>query len=205
MQLIISGIGTDVGKTVVSAIIAQALDAAYWKPVQAGDLSWSDSMKVAHFTKNRLTILPERHRLTAPMSPHAASALDGVQIHAEDFVLPDTDGNLLIEGAGGLMVPVNAEGLLYIDLFQRWNLPVVLVSKHYLGSINHTLLSVEALRTRQIPILGIVFVGEEQPTSEEMIERSTGVPTITRIPWVNELTHEFILEQAENVKKWFQK
>jgi dethiobiotin synthetase len=203
-QFIISGIGTDVGKTVASAIISQALNATYWKPVQAGDLDWSDSMKVDNWTDDKVIVLKEQFRLTAPMSPHAAAFLDGVSITQDSFVIPQVEGNLIIEGAGGLMVPVNNEGLLYIDLFQSWNLPVILISRHYLGSINHTLLSIGALKSRNIPIEGIVFVGEENKATESIILNTTGVHFIARIPLANEVNSTFIQDQSEVFKEYFQ-
>jgi len=203
-QFIISGIGTDVGKTVASAIISQALNATYWKPVQAGDLDWSDTMKVDNWTDDKVIVLKEQFRLTAPMSPHAAAFLDGVSITQDSFVIPQVEGNLIIEGAGGLMVPVNNEGLLYIDLFQSWNLPVILISRHYLGSINHTLLSIGALKSRNIPIEGIVFVGEENKATESIILNTTGVHFIARIPLANEVNSTFIQDQSEVFKEYFQ-
>ena len=205
MRFVISGIGTDVGKTVASAIIAEALDASYWKPVQAGDLYFSDTMKVDHWTDEKVTVLPERYRLNQPMSPHAAAEKDGISIEIEDFQLPEVESNLIIEGAGGLMVPVNSNGLLYIDLFQKWNVPVILVSRHYLGSINHTLLSVEALKSRNIPVEGIVFVGDENTTTESIILQVTGFKMIGRIPIAEEVNSSFVSEQAQKMKNYFQK
>lgn len=203
MKYIISGIGTDVGKTVASAIIAQALDATYWKPVQAGDLHFSDSMKVDHWTDEKVTVLPERFRLNQPMSPHAAAAIDEIFIESDDFQIPRVEGNLIIEGAGGLMVPVNSDGLLYIDLFQKWNLPVILISRHYLGSINHTLLSAEALKSRNIPVEGIVFIGDENSATESIILQVTGFKMIGRIPIAEEVNSSFVKEQAQEMKKNF--
>ena len=203
MKYIISGIGTDVGKTVASAIIAQALEAAYWKPVQAGDLHFSDSIKVDQWTDEKVKVLPERYRLNEPMSPHAAAKIDGISIQAEDFQIPEVAGNLIIEGAGGLMVPVNSDGLLYIDLFQKWNVPVILISRHYLGSINHTLLSAEALKSRNITVEGIVFIGEENSPTESIILQVTGFKMIGRIPIADEVNSTFISEQALQLKKYF--
>ena len=204
MKFIISGIGTDVGKTVASAIIAQALDATYWKPVQAGDLHFTDSMKVDQWTDDKVAVLAERYRLNEPMSPHAAAEIDGVSIQAGDFEIPTVSGNLIVEGAGGLMVPVNTNGLIYIDLFQNWNIPVILISRHYLGSINHTLLSVEALRSRNIPIQGIIYVGDENTHTESIIAKITGLTVIGRIPLVNDVNASFIKEQAAIFKSYFE-
>ena len=129
-KLFITGIGTNVGKTVVSAILCKATGAAYWKPVQAGDLDDTDSDKVRALSGSE--ILPEQFRLNTPASPHLAAKLDGITIQKENLSIPESTGNLLIEGAGGLMVPLNEEGLLYLDVIQNWKIPVVLVSRHYL-------------------------------------------------------------------------
>ena len=198
-QLIITGIGTDVGKTIVSAIIAEALRASYWKPIQAGDLDNSDSIKLKALTE-RVTVMPEAFRLTQPMSPHAAAKIDGVQIHASDLKVPEVEGNLIIEGAGGLMVPMNSDGLTYADVFERWKLPVVIVSRHYLGSINHTLMTAEILRSRTIPVLGIVFVGDENKDTESIILRSTGLKMLARVPIAEVVDKEFIKEQASSAQ-----
>ena len=198
-RLAITGIGTDVGKTVVSAIIAEALHANYWKPVQAGDLESSDSIKVAQLTNN-VKVLEEKFRLSQPMSPHAAAKLDGISIRLEDLVLPEVNNSLIAEGAGGLMVPINANGLTYLDVFKEWNLPVILVSKHYLGSINHTLLSIAALKAQNSVIEGIVFVGEPNEETESIILKIGQVKMLTRIPWATEITKAFILEQAAKLR-----
>lgn len=141
-KYVITGIGTDVGKTVVSSILAEALKASYWKPIQAGDLDNSDSIKVNRFTDS-VRVLEEVFRLSEPMSPHAAAEIDGVEITKDDLSLPEVEGNLIVEGAGGIMVPVNSKGLTFADLIEHWNLPTIVVSRHYLGSINHTLMTVE--------------------------------------------------------------
>ncbi len=201
MKLIITGIGTDVGKTVVSAIFCKAFQLNYWKPVQAGDLQYSDTHKVAELSG--ANYLHELYRLNKPMSPHTAALEDAIDIHLDDFQLPNED-HLLIEGAGGLMVPINQEGLTYIDVFEKWNLPVVLVSRHYLGSINHTLLSWEALASRNIPMLGIVFVGETHPNNRRIILEKTKLKVLAEIPEVDRVTPDFIAEQAQIVKNNFE-
>ncbi len=195
----VTGIGTDVGKTVVSAILAEARSAQYWKPVQAGDLDNSDSHKVARYCSDRVRILPEKHRLKTPMSPHGAAALEGIAIRLEDFDAPDFSGNLIIEGAGGLLVPMNEEGLSLADVLQEKKWPCVLVSRHYLGSINHTLLSLEVMKQRQIPIEGIIFVGDEYPSSESIIEKIGGVRILGRIPLADEVNSAFVQEQAKKL------
>lgn len=198
-KIAVTGIGTDVGKTVVSAILAESLSAYYWKPVQAGDLDNSDSIKVDRLTDN-VKVLPERFRLSQPMSPHAAADIDHVHISIMELTVPEVDGNLIIEGAGGLMVPFNSEGLLFADLLGEWRLPVIIVSKNYLGSINHTLLTVEILQKRGVQIEGIVFVGEENPSTEEIIIKISGLRVVARIPWTNELTKDFVKQQAEKIQ-----
>lgn len=199
-KIVITGIGTDVGKTVVSAIVSEALSASYWKPVQAGDLDNSDSKKIDRYTDN-VTVLPEAFLLSEPMSPHAAAEIDGVKILKEDIVIPEVENNLIIEGAGGLMVPINSEGLIYADLFEAWKLPTIVVSRHYLGSINHTLLTLEVLKNRGVEILGIIYVGDENKATESIIQANSNVPFIARIPMAEKVDKEFILNQAERLKE----
>lgn len=194
-QYFISGIGTDVGKTIVSAIVSEALEATYWKPIQAGDLDNSDSIKIKNLTEN-VTVLKEGVKLSQAMSPHAAARIDGVKLGVLDFSLPKIDGNFIVEGAGGLMVPLNSDGLMIADIIEEFKLPVIIVSRHYLGSINHTLLTVEVLKNRGVVIKGIVFVGQENRDTEEIILSTTGLKMITRIPEVKVITKEFIKEQA---------
>lgn len=181
-KVFVSGIGTEVGKTLVSAILVEAWKADYWKPVQAGDLSNSDSHKVRAWTTSveGQQFFGPRYALNTPASPHHAAALDGVSIDLADFALPETSRNLVIEGAGGLLVPLNAEHTV-LDLIERLGLSVVLVSRNYLGSINHTLLSVEVLQRRGIPIEGIIFNGVHTPSTEAYIETYTQVPILGRI------------------------
>ena len=195
-QYFITGIGTDVGKTVVSAIVAEALQASYWKPIQAGDLDNSDSIRIKNLTEN-VTVLEEGVKLSQPMSPHAAAEIDKVDITIGDFRLPSVSGNLIVEGAGGMMVPINSKGLLLVDLMKTFRLPVILVSRHYLGSINHTLLSLEVLKNRNIPIEGIVFVGAENKATEDIILSTTKLKVLARIPEVDVVDKAFIKEQAE--------
>jgi len=196
--LVITGIGTDVGKTVVSAIIAQALEMDYWKPVQAGDLDNSDTKKVARLTHG-INCLTERYRLTVPASPHYAAKHDELTISPNDFQLPSTARPLLIEGAGGVLVPFNDQGFVFADLMQQWKLPVIVVSRHYLGSINHTLLTLEVLKSRKINVAGIVFVGDENSATESIILLKTGVRCIARIPMADEVNQQFVQEQAQRI------
>ena len=198
-QFAITGIGTDVGKTVVSAILSEALHATYWKPVQAGDLNNSDSIKVNTLTSN-VAFHPEAFKLSEPISPHAAANSDGVSIHLSDLNLPEIDGNLIVEGAGGLMVPLNDQGLTFSDVIESWKLPTILVSRHYLGSINHSLLTAEVLRYKGILVEGIIFVGAENKATEEIILKATGLKNIARIPLTETLDKNFIAEQAAQIK-----
>ena len=192
--LFITGTDTEIGKTVTSAALTEAWQADYWKPIQAGDLDNSDSMKIARWVSNNKTqIHPERYRLNHPMSPHAAAALDGIHIDLKDFSIPQTDNLLLIEGAGGLYVPIN-EDFCIIDLIKKLDVPVILTSKNYLGSINHTLLSINALKGRGIAIHGIVFNGESNPETERIILKMTGIKRLGTIKKMKEINKASIKE-----------
>ena len=191
-----AGIGTEIGKTVASAVLTEALQADYWKPVQSGELDKSDTMTIRQLVSNRTTVFhPEAYRLTQPLSPHAAAALDGVQITLDNLGVPQTANALVIELAGGLMVPLNSHDL-NIDFVKQLTLPVVLVSRNYLGSINHTLLSVEACRTRSILIIGILFMGDSVPATEDFILSYTGLPCVGRIKQEPTLSKEVIKQYA---------
>ena len=182
MSYCIAGIHTGIGKTVCSTIICQALGYDYWKPVQAGDLDHSDSIFVRDHVNNPLCkIHPERYRLLTAASPHYAAELENVEIRREDFILPTTQNNIVVETAGGLMSPL-AAGFLNIDLVAHLDLPVILVSNNYLGSINHTLLTCEVLKARNIEVAGIVFSGESVAASEKFILEHTGLPHLFSIP-----------------------
>ncbi len=146
-----------------------------------------------------MKILPEGMTLTEPMSPHAAAKIDGVEIDLFDFQLPEVEGNLIVEGAGGLMVPLNDDGLMIVDLMEEFALPVILVSRHYLGSINHTLLSIEELHNRGLEIEGIIFVGEENKATEDIILSYSNLRMIARIPEVENIDKKFILQQADKI------
>ncbi|MFV5700320.1 dethiobiotin synthase [Flavobacterium sp. XS2P12] len=180
MKLFITGIGTDVGKTIASAIITEALEADYWKPIQAGDLQNSDSHKIKSFLSNEKTVIhPNSYALNTPASPHLAAELDGIVIDLKKIIEPKTENHLVIEGAGGVFVPLN-ENDSVIDLIQP-DYKVIVVSRHYLGSINHTLLTIEALQNRKIAIAGIIFSGDENKATEEIILNKTGIKCIGRI------------------------
>ncbi|MDP3681853.1 MAG: dethiobiotin synthase [Flavobacterium sp.] len=180
MKLFITGIGTDVGKTIASAIITEALQADYWKPIQAGDLENSDSHKIKCFLSNEKTVIhPNSYALNTPASPHLAAELDGIVIDLKKIIEPKTENHLVVEGAGGVFVPLNSNDCV-IDLIQS-DYKVIVVSRHYLGSINHTLLTIEALQNRKIAIAGIIFSGDENKASEEIILNKTGIKCIGRI------------------------
>lgn len=198
-QYIVTGIGTDVGKTVVSAILSEALKATYWKPIQAGDLDNSDSIKVNRWTSNNVTVLEEKFRLNSPMSPHAAAKIDGVSIQINDIQKPELKGNLIIEGAGGIMVPINENGDTYLDVFEELKLPVIIVSRNYLGSINHSLMTIEMIQNRGIEIKGIIFSGPSNEATENIILSKTKTKYLARIPEANEVNSEFIQDQAKNI------
>lgn len=201
LAFFVSGIGTDVGKTVVSSVLCELLFANYWKPVQSGELENTDSMKVKRLVSfETFKYFSEQFRLTQPLSPHVSAKLDGVHIEASDFVFPIFTGNLIVEGAGGLMVPINEDGLLYCDLAAEWKLPTILISRHYLGSINHTLMSIETLRNRNIPILGIIYVGDELPMTEEVIFTKTQIPTLFHVPIFENLSKETISTFATQLR-----
>ena len=180
MKIFITGIGTDVGKTIASAIITQSLEADYWKPVQAGDLNNSDSHKIQRYISNDKTVIhPNSYKLNTPASPHLAAELDGIAIELKKITEPKTSNHLVIEGAGGVLVPLNATDCI-IDIIQK-DYKVIVVSRHYLGSINHTLLTIEALKSRKINVAGILFSGEENKASEEIILTKTTINRIGRI------------------------
>lgn len=186
--IVVTGTDTDVGKTVFSAALTHALDALYWKPVQAGTGDGTDSERVAALGVPAERILPERYRLATPASPHLAAKLDNITIDPASLEIPrHGERPLVIEGAGGLMVPVN-EDVLFIDVFARWRQPVVLCARTSLGTINHTLLSIEALKARYIPILGIAFIGDDHAENERVICSIGGVPRLGRLPRLSPLT-----------------
>jgi dethiobiotin synthetase len=180
MKLFITGISTDVGKTIASAIITEALQADYWKPIQAGDLDNSDSHKIQRYISNDKTVIHNNsYKLNTPASPHLAAQLDGITIDLKTITEPKTKNHLVIEGAGGILVPLNDTDCI-IDLIQK-DYKVIIVSRHYLGSINHTLLTFEALKSRNIKVAGIIFSGDENKASEEIILSKTKSKFIGRI------------------------
>lgn len=191
--IIVTGTDTEIGKTVFSAALTGALGAHYWKPVQAGtdDEGHGDAETVARLSGR--PVLPSAYRLKTPCSPHLAAEIDGVTIERERLALPQVDGPLVAEGAGGVLVPVTRE-LLFADLFAHWGRPVVLVARTGLGTINHSLLSIEALRSRGVAVLGVAFVGEGVEDSEATIAAIGGVKRLGRLPRLATLTRETLAE-----------
>jgi dethiobiotin synthetase len=196
----VTGIGTEVGKTIVSAILTEALEADYWKPIQAGDLNNSDSHKVQRLVSNKKTVFHKNSfALKTPMSPHAAAEIDNVKITSKKIKRQKTENNLVIEGAGGLLVPISDKETI-ANLMQPED-RIILVSRHYLGSINHTLLTVEALKSRGLDCLGIIFSGEENIASETIIEKMSGVPILGRIEQEPYFDQNVVKEYAELFKE----
>ncbi|MFN3940305.1 MAG: dethiobiotin synthase [Chitinophagales bacterium] len=196
----ITGIGTGVGKTIFSAIMVEALEADYWKPVQSGELQHTDTHTVSELiTNTKTTLHPEIYRLQQPVSPHAAAEAEGIHIHSDKIEIPKTKNTIIIEGAGGLMAPLNT-GFLMIDLFLKMQLPVILIARNYLGSINHTLLSVAALEQRKIPIAGIVFNEAGNASTEKFILQYTGLPCLLHIPYEEIWNKAVVRKYAHQLK-----
>ena len=195
---IVTGTDTDIGKSVLAAGLAGALlrrhgAARYWKPVQAGLADGTDSDTIARLAPGVL-VHPEAYRLALPASPHEAAAAEGIVLDPARLVPPTGDGPLVIEGAGGALVPLVAppQGapVLYADLFAQWGLPVIVAARTYLGTINHTLLTIEALRARGCVIARVAFIGDANPESERVIPAISGVPALGRLPRLSPLTAE---------------
>lgn len=185
-SFVITGTHTGAGKTLVAGVLAAGLGADYWKPVQAGTEPETDSQWVARHAAGMGRIHPEAYLLPYPESPHSSAARAGVAIDPARLTIPHTENTLIIEGAGGVLVPL-AEDLLYADMFARWAMPVVLVVQHTLGCINHTLLSLEALHTRSVPVHGLVFCsGNPADTAQTeamgYLLRRSGLPLLGNIP-----------------------
>lgn len=201
MQYFVTGIGTDSGKTLASAIFVQAFEAAYWKPVQAG--LPKDASRIQELVRlPNLVIHPETYFLQMPASPHAAAKAENIHISLDKFRIPEYPKNLIVEGAGGLMVPLNDEDCM-IDLIQHLKLPILLVANLYLGSINHSLLSVEAIKQRHIALKGIVFNGEENKESERIILKYANCPCLLKIRPEEKVDAGVVKKYArELIKNW---
>ena len=204
MKLFITGIGTDVGKTIASAIITEALQADYWKPIQAGDLENSDSHKVKNYVSNsKSNFHSNSYALSTPASPHHAANLDHIVIDIKKIIEPKTNNHLIIEGAGGILVPLNDNETI-LDLMQP-DYKVIVVSRHYLGSINHTLMTIEVLKSRKISIAGIIFNGDENPATESIILSKTGITNLGRIGNEPYFDKNVIAEYAEAFREVLEK
>ncbi len=196
---VIAGIGTGIGKTFISTIVTEALQSDYYKPIQAGSLRSSDSQFVRKNISNSKSVIhPEQYRLKTPASPHYAASREGVQIKMKHLLLPVTDNILIVELAGGLMVPLNDDEL-YIDWIQYIKLPVILVSDIYLGSINHTLLSVEALRKRNITISGLIFNHAPKQSTEYIITHYTQLPVLLQVNRHTKLNKALVKKYAKQM------
>jgi dethiobiotin synthetase len=190
---IVSGTDTGIGKTTVAAMLLLALDALYWKPLQSGTQDGTDRERVqalTHLPADRL--LPERYVLSQPLSPHRAAELDGVAIDPKTLAVPAVERTLIIEGAGGLLVPITRQ-LLQIELFADWDLPVILCARTALGTINHTLLSIDALRSRRMRLHGVVFVGDDNPDNIRTIGEISGARVLGRLPRLEPLDRAALL------------
>jgi dethiobiotin synthetase len=205
--IVVTGTDTGIGKTVFAAALAGALDGYYWKPIQSGLADETDSDAVRRLSGLAVErILPERYCLRTPASPHLAAEIDGVAIDAERLDPPATPRPLVIEGAGGLLVPLTGE-VTYIDVFARWRAPLVLCTRTALGTINHTLLSIEAIRARGIPLLGVAFIGDGNASSEDVIVALGRTRRLGRLPPLTPLTKESLkaaFAEGFNVKDFWE-
>jgi len=200
-KFVITGTDTDIGKTVFAAALTHALDGYYWKPVQAGTDGGTDSQRVVRLTQiSPDHILPERYVLQTPASPHYAAAQEGLTLDPAALVPPTAPGPLVIEGAGGALVPITPEHL-YADLFAKWQIPVVITARTALGTINHSLMTIEALRARKVPLCGIAFIGDSVPDSEQTICRIGRVKRLGRLPIIPSLDDQ--QSAAKNLTRAF--
>jgi dethiobiotin synthetase len=198
-QYFITGISTEVGKTVAAAIITEALQADYWKPIQAGELDNSDTHKVKRLISNSKSVFHENsYALKTPMSPHAAAEIEGVTIDLKKIIVPKTKNHLVIEGAGGLLVPLNNSETI-LDIIKP-NYKVIVVSRHYLGSINHTLLTIKLLQEKGFDI-AIIFSGDAHKTTEDIIVKMTNVSVIGRINEEPYFDKNVVKEYADKFKE----
>ena len=195
----ITGISTEVGKTIASAVVVEALKADYWKPIQAGDLEFSDTDKVKELVSNSTSVFhPNSYALNTPMSPHASADIDGVQIDIKEIKEPKTKNHLVIEGAGGVLVPLNDSNTI-LDLIQP-DYKVIVISRHYLGSINHTLLTVNLLKEKGFD-MSIIFSGDEHATTESIIKKMTSVSVLGRIESEPYFDQNVIKEYADKFRE----
>lgn len=208
-RIVVAGTDTGIGKSVLAALVTLAIDGDYWKPVQSGLEEETDTETVARLT----TLPPERfhpeaYRLTQPLSPDQSAAIDGIAIERHRLVPPKSERPLVIELAGGLLVPYGEE-LLQVDCIAEWEAPVLLTARSGLGTLNHTLLSLEALRGRGIPTVGIVMIGAEHPMNRRSLERWASAPVVGTIPQSNHLDREWLratyMERFLPIDRWEQR
>jgi dethiobiotin synthetase len=191
---IVAGTDTGIGKTTVAAMLMLALDALYWKPIQSGTTEGTDRQHVQATTQlpdDRF--LPERFVLTQPLSPHRAAELDGVEIQTQALAVPTSDRMLIVEGAGGLLVPITRRKL-QIDVFADWRLPLILCARTALGTINHTLLSIEALHSRRMPLHGLIFIGDDNPDNMRTIVEFSGCRMLGHVPRLDRIDRGALLD-----------
>ena len=197
---VIVGVGTDVGKTIVAAIRTKLTNFTYWKPIQAGTQAQTDTERIVQLLDGNVRVKSEKFQLTTPVSPHLAAEIDGVTIDLSDLALNDAAFEHVIEGAGGIYVPINSVGVTYVDVLKMWDLSVIVVSMHYLGSINHTLLTLNALKMNNISVKGVVFVGDENSSTESCIQLHFPNIKFHRINKTVDVNPEFIKNEAERWK-----
>lgn len=198
-RIFVTGIGTDVGKTVVSAILTEALQADYWKPIQCGALQLTDTDRVKRLVSSPTSKFhPECYAFPNPVSPHEAAKLNDTKIRLGKLTVPETENTIIIEGAGGIAVPYNYRGDSMLDIAKQCNGEIVVVANTYLGSINHTILTVEYLKSQEVSILGIIFNGVSNTESEQVILNKTKINCLGRIPKEYELSKELIKKYAHD-------
>ena len=198
-KIFVTGIGTDIGKTIISAILTEALQADYWKPIQCGNLNLSDTERVKRLVSNPVSVFhPEAYSFEQAIAPHHASMLNGEKVRLGKLTPPETDNTLIIEGAGGILVPYNYRGDTLLEVVTQHEAEIVLVCKHYLASINHTLLALEYLKQTEAKLLGIIFNGPPEPESEQVILNRAKVTVLGRINFEFELSRETIKRYAHD-------
>jgi dethiobiotin synthetase len=200
-NIFVTGIGTDVGKTIISAVLTEALNADYWKPIQSGYTEGCDSERVKKLISNPLSKFhKERYLLKEPLSPHVAAILENIEISLKEFSLPKTENrNLVIEGAGGILVPINNDHVI-ADLIEKFDAEVIVVSRNYLGSINHTLLTLNELERRKLKLKGIIFNGNSNLATESIILKKYQFDFVGRVNYYEEFTKETTLKYAAEFK-----
>ena len=199
MKIFVTSIDTNIGKTIASSVLCSGLNYSYWKPIQCGDLEQSDSITISELSPNTL-IHPETYRLKLPMSPHEAGFQENVEIQLSNIELPQKK-QIIIEGAGGVMVPLNYKGDLMIDLIKKLNARVIVVFKNYLGSINHTILTIEQLKSFGLCVIGSIVIGERVESSEKIIQNVTKTNILGHIPYAENVDQNWIAKQGQIIAK----